>query len=83
MVQTTKMNDRDRENLKFLLSADKKTLAEWYSVVSEDDRKYAAELLAAYSEELTIKLTLLKEPPIDNTNDAAKILKKFTARNEE
>lgn len=47
------MNKHDRDNLKFLLSADEATLKDWYNTVEEDDINYALELLAEYKKELT------------------------------
>lgn len=46
------MNDHDRQNLIFLLTADADTLSQWYDQMSEDDHEYAHELLAQYSLEL-------------------------------
>lgn len=46
------MNQHDRDNLNFLLSADTKTLKDWHSKVDQDDLDYAMELLEAYSREL-------------------------------
>ena len=46
------MNQRDRANLEFLLSAGP-ALAEWFAQASEDDVEYAQELLDAYEQELS------------------------------
>ena len=46
------MNDHDRSNLNFLLTASEKTIKEWSKVVDADDIEYAHELLAQYAEEL-------------------------------
>ena len=48
------MNQRDRANLEFLLSAGP-ALAEWFAQASEDDVEYAQELLDAYEQELSEK----------------------------
>jgi hypothetical protein len=46
------MNDHDRQNLNFLLTASPKVIAEWMSVVDQDDIDYAHELLAMAALEL-------------------------------
>lgn len=46
------MNKHDQDNLRFLLTASKETLQDWYSQINEDDLAYAMELLDAYSKEL-------------------------------
>lgn len=46
------MNDHDKENLNFLLTASPEVLKDWYDSVEEDDHMYAQELLAMYSEEI-------------------------------
>ncbi len=46
------MNEHDRQNLNFLLTASPKVIAEWMSVVDQDDIDYAHELLAMAALEL-------------------------------
>jgi hypothetical protein len=46
------MNQRDRDNLNFLMKATPESLAAWYAQASEDDLEYADELLERYSQEL-------------------------------
>lgn len=46
------MNQRDKENLNFLLNASPETLKDWYESVEEDDHIYAQELLESYRQEL-------------------------------
>jgi len=46
------MNKHDRDNLEFLLTASPAVIAEWMSVVDQDDIDYAHELLAIAAEEL-------------------------------
>ena len=53
------MNEHDRNNLDFILSADLGTLIEWGDKVTQDDFDYAFDLLKLYSEELLeVELTL-------------------------
>lgn len=40
------MNQRDADNLMFLMNLTSKGLKEWYTQADEDDRLYAEELLA-------------------------------------
>lgn len=49
------MNEHDRDNLRFLLSADRETFMEWAEQVTQDDMDYAMELLAQYAEELAVR----------------------------
>jgi hypothetical protein len=46
------MNQDDKDNLNFLLSATPEVLKDWFESVSDDDHLYASELLAAYKLEL-------------------------------
>ena len=46
------MNQHDRDNLNFLMTASDSVLREWYSSASEEDLIYAQELLSAYEMEL-------------------------------
>ena len=71
------MNDHDRENLKFLLSVDAKTLKSWYDNMDADDIDYAAELLTRYKEELETKTVLLSDN-VGNVSEAKKFLKRFS-----
>jgi hypothetical protein len=49
------MNQHDRDNLHFLLTASPEVIKDWYSKMDQDDIDYAYELLAAYSKELDSK----------------------------
>ena len=67
------MNDHDRSNLEFLLTASPEVLQDWYSKMEEDDILYAFELLQAASLELL-------ERPVNASMDctqAKQILSKF------
>ena len=58
------MNQRDKDNLSFLLNTP--DLTEWYAQTSADDIEYASELLTAYAQELTLEefgLGLQDAPP--------------------
>ena len=43
------MNQRDKENLKFLLSSSPERLREWYNQVSDEDLLYASDLMDRYA----------------------------------
>ena len=45
------MNERDRDNLNFLLHASPEVLKDWESKMPTDDLEYAQELLNAYAYE--------------------------------
>jgi hypothetical protein len=74
------MNKHDRDNLNFLLTASKRTLADWYNSVGKDDVQYAFELLQKAKVDLMLKeIELMDE--VENTDDADRavieILEKF------
>lgn len=75
------MNDWDRNNLNFLLSADDRVIKEWSAQVSDDDIDYAHELLARYSEELREQALALKiecQMELDgNYHEANMVIDKF------
>ena len=70
------MNKHDRDNLMFLINADKATMQEWYGSVSRDDIEYALELLQAYKSELMVKEMELMDD-VDDVELASEALKKF------
>lgn len=39
------MNDHDRDNLRFLLTASEESLAEWYKILTPDEMDYALDLV--------------------------------------
>lgn len=70
------LNDWDRDNLNFLLNADRKTLDEWYAQCDADDIRYALELMKAHKSELILQ----ELEYFDEVNDlsvANTLLKKF------
>lgn len=46
------MNQHDRDNLTFLLTASSETLRAWYDLCSDDDLIYATQLLDRYQTQL-------------------------------
>lgn len=67
------MNDHDRSNLEFLLTASPEVLQDWYSKMDEDDILYAFELLQAASLELLERSVNIST----DCTEAKKILSKF------
>ncbi len=49
------MNERDKENLEFLLTASPETIKDWFNQMSSDDHDYAVELMDIYEQELNKK----------------------------
>jgi hypothetical protein len=49
------MNNHDRLNLEFLLTSSPATLKDWYDKMGTDDIQYAMQIMARYSEELTLR----------------------------
>ena len=71
------MNEWDRNNLNFLLSADDATMKEWYKTVTEDDLTYAFELLAIHKEELNAQVIELELEEQESFAEAEAVLRKF------
>ena len=70
------MNDWDRNNLHWILDADEDTLNDFYSWATDDDIKYALELVqTAKAELLVLEAELADE--VEDTSDACNILKQF------
>lgn len=55
------MNKHDRDNLKFLLSADEDTFQEFLETVSADDIEYALQLIQAHRAELMVHEMAMEE----------------------
>lgn len=73
------MNKHDRDNLQFLLSADKSTMDQWYQTVSEDDVEYALELLQLYRTELELReFDLIDAEAEQDLSQAQSVLSRFT-----
>ena len=75
----TKMNDWDKDNLKFLLQSDSETIDEWFHYSDKDDIKYALELIrTARNEMMVYELVLMDD--VDNVNDAKEALKNILTK---
>lgn len=73
---STDKNERDHDNLTFLLNATTDTLTQWYSTASSTDIDYAMELLLAFRSELEVREVELSDH-VDDVSDAAKVLQRF------
>lgn len=63
------MNEHDKANLAFLLTADVNTIKTWYINSKEDDRRYAAQLISQYTEELILASEDLQQSRIESQLD--------------
>lgn len=70
------MDEYDRANLKFLLSANDEVLADWFAKMTEDDAKYAISLLAYAKTEIDAYI-LNTVDQVDDVCDARRVLEKF------
>jgi hypothetical protein len=75
------MNEHDRDNLRFLLTADESAMQEWYSQVSQDDIDYALELLQMAGVELAVKeMELAEADEALDLTQAQAVLSRFTSK---
>jgi hypothetical protein len=72
------MNNWDRDNLNFLLNADRETMEDWYHMATEDDFKYAAELFRRARVELAMtELALVDDEAVEDITEAQAVLARF------
>ena len=71
------MNKWDSDNLKFMMSLSPSEFDAWYETLSEDDLKYAHELLAQARAETAEQLVALTDQ-VSSLTQARKVLAKFT-----
>jgi len=72
------MNDWDRDNLNFLLNADRETMEDWYHMATEDDFKYATELFRRARTELAMtELALVDDEAVGDVTEAQAVLARF------
>jgi hypothetical protein len=75
----TKMNDWDKDNLKFLLQSDSETIDEWFHYSDKDDIKYALELIRTARNEMVVyELGLMDD--VEHVNDAKEALKNILTK---
>ena len=66
------MNQHDRDNLDFLLSASPEVIRDWYEQMDDDDIQYAFELLEMAKEEL-----IEQQLAVSDLSDAKAIILKY------
>ena len=71
------MNKWDSDNLKFIMSLSPKEFDKWHDSLSEDDLKYAYELIAQARAETAEQLVALTDQ-VTSLAQARKVLAKFT-----
>lgn len=74
------MNQHDRENLQFLMNASEEVLRDWFNTVSEDDHRYAQELLNSYMleiEEMKVSIQIEAELITHDYAESKAIIKKL------
>lgn len=72
------MNNWDRSNLEFLLTASRQVLNEWHAQADEDDHAYAIELLRMARTELEMQaLDLLNADTQEDLSAARSVLARF------
>lgn len=69
------MNDRDINNIHYILSRTPEELMVWWETLSQDDQSYAVEIVKKYKEELE-SIASFDDEKIDVT-EAKNYLKKF------
>ena len=70
------MNQWDRNNLQFLLTASTDTLRDWITKIDEDDLDYAFELLKMASAELDVKY-MEQNDEVEDLTEAQSVLAKI------
>jgi len=73
------MNNRDRDNLNFILNTTDEAFSDWMLQADSDDIDYALELISKHREEIYLKEYLLKCDNVENldTKEASTVLQKF------
>jgi len=76
------MNDKDQQNLEFLLNSSKEIIADWFAMMDHDEHMYALELLAIASAELHTRSIMLEfqekqEPELEDLTMANAVLAQF------
>ena len=70
-------NARERKNLEFLLSIDAETRVQWFKLASEDDKKFAMELLKRHNNNMNAHFLLNKDKVDDTMEEAKSVLKRI------
>lgn len=68
------MNERDYNNLQFLLTSSEDVIAEWFLKTSADDIEYAMQIMTAASKEMSF---ITHEISDEDMREAREVLSKF------
>lgn len=72
------MNQRDKNNLEFIMNLSESQIKTWWNSISEDDRDYALELINNHRKELAARsINYAIDLEIVNLDAARKVLSKW------
>ena len=70
------MNQHDKDNLQFLLTATPDVLKNWYDSVDRDDHEYAIELIRLHTAEIIVH-NLEEADNVEDLSEARQVLARY------
>ena len=70
------MNQHDKDNLQFLLTATPDVLKDWYDSVDRDDHEYAIELIRMHTAEIIVH-NMEQNEDVTDLSEAQRVLAKY------
>ena len=70
------MNQHDKDNLQFLLTATPDVLKDWYDSVDRDDHEYAIELIRMHTAEIIVH-NMEQNEDVTDLSEARQVLARF------
>jgi hypothetical protein len=70
------MNQHDKDNLQFLLTATPDVLKDWYDSVDRDDHEYAIELIRLHTAEIIVHNMEVADN-VEDLSEARQVLAKY------
>lgn len=70
------MNQHDKDNLHFLLTASPDVLKDWYDKVDRDDHEYAIELIKLHTAEIIVH-NMEQNDDVTDLSEARQVLAKY------
>jgi hypothetical protein len=70
------MNQHDKDNLQFLLTATPDVLKNWYDSVDRDDHEYAIELIRLHTSEIIVH-NMEAADNVEDLSEAQRILARY------
>jgi hypothetical protein len=70
------MNQHDKDNLQFLLTATPDVLKDWYDSVDRDDHEYAIELIRLHTAEIIVHNMEVADN-VEDLSEAQRILARY------